>query len=71
MTRLDVEGLDNTFKLFEGAPKQLDSEQSVVEERFLVGVFGLRLLPLLQLLPTVVFSVVILPSPSHRWRWDP
>jgi hypothetical protein len=71
MTRLDVEGLDNTFKLFEGAPKQLDSEQSVVEERFLVGVFGLRLLPLLQLLPTVVFSVVILPSPSHRWRWAP
>jgi hypothetical protein len=33
MMRLDVEGLANTFKLFEGAPEQLDGKLSVIEER--------------------------------------
>jgi hypothetical protein len=47
MMRLDVEGLTNTLKLSEGTPEQLDGELSVVEERFLVGVLGRRLLPLL------------------------
>jgi hypothetical protein len=39
MMRLDVDGLANTFKLFEGAPEQLDGKLIVVEERFLVGSF--------------------------------
>jgi hypothetical protein len=47
MMRLDVEGLANTFKLYEGAPEQLGGELIIVEERFLVGVLGRRLLPLL------------------------
>jgi hypothetical protein len=38
--RLDVEGCANTFKLFEGAPEQLDDELCVIKERFLVGVLG-------------------------------
>jgi hypothetical protein len=71
MKRLDIEGLANTFKLSEGAPKQLGSELIVVEERFLVGVLGCRLLPLLQLLPTVAFVVVVLPSSPLRQRWAP
>jgi hypothetical protein len=70
MMRLDVEGLTNTFKLSEGAPKKLDGELSVVEEWFLVGVLGRRLLPLLQLLPTTAFVVVVLPSSPLRRRWD-
>jgi hypothetical protein len=45
MTRLGVEGLDNTFKLSEGAPEQLDSELSLIEERFLGGVLGRRSFP--------------------------
>jgi hypothetical protein len=45
MMRLDVEGLANTFKLSEGAPEQLSGELIVVEERFLVGILGRRLLP--------------------------
>jgi hypothetical protein len=45
MTRLGVEGLDNTFKLSEGAPEQLDSELSLIEERFLGGVLGCRSFP--------------------------
>jgi hypothetical protein len=49
MMQLDVESLANTFKLSEGTPEQLDGELSVVEERFLVGVLGRRLLPLLYL----------------------
>jgi hypothetical protein len=73
MKRLDVEGLPNTFKLSEGALEQLDSELSVVEEWFLVGVLGRRLLPLLQLLPTAAFVVVVvvLPSSPLRRRWAP
>jgi hypothetical protein len=67
---LDVEGLANTFKLSEGAPEQLDGELSVVEERFLVGVLGRRLLPHLQLLPTAAF-VVVLPSSLLQWWWAP
>jgi hypothetical protein len=51
MMRLDVEGLANTFKLSEGTPEQLGGELIVVEEWFLVGVLGRRLLPLLLLLP--------------------
>jgi hypothetical protein len=47
MMRLDVECLANTLKLSDGAPKQLGGELSVVEEQFLVGVLGRRLLPLL------------------------
>jgi hypothetical protein len=47
MTRLDVEGLANTFKLSEGAIEQLDGELSVIEKRFLVGVLSRWLLPLL------------------------
>jgi hypothetical protein len=66
MMRLDVEGLANTFKLSEGAPEQLDGELIIVEEQFLVGVFGHRLLPLVQLLPMVAFVVVVLPSSSLR-----
>jgi hypothetical protein len=60
MMRLDVEGLANTFKLSEGAPEQLGGELIVIKERFLVGVLGRRLLPLLQLLPTAASSM---PSP--------
>jgi hypothetical protein len=45
MMRLYVEGHANIFKLSEGAPKQVDGELSVVEERFLVGILGRRLLP--------------------------
>jgi hypothetical protein len=71
MMRLDVEGLAKTFKLSEGAPEQLGGELIVVEERFLVGVLGRRLLPLLQLLPTSAFVVVVLPSSLLRWWWAP
>jgi hypothetical protein len=71
MMRLDVEGLANTFKLSEGAPEQLDGELIVIEERFLVGVLSRRLLPLLQLLPTAAFVVVVLPSSPLRRRWAP
>jgi hypothetical protein len=71
MMLLDVEGLANTFKLSEGAPEQLDGELSVVEERFLVGVLGRRLLPLLQLLPTTALVDVVLPSSPLRRRWVP
>jgi hypothetical protein len=60
MTCLDVEGLANTFKLSEGALEQLDDELSVVEERFLIGVLGRRLLSLHQLPPTAAFVVVVL-----------
>jgi hypothetical protein len=45
MMRLDVEGLANTLKLSKGAPEQLGGELIVVEERFLVGILGRRLLP--------------------------
>jgi hypothetical protein len=71
MMRLDVEGLANTLKLSEGAPEQLDGELIFVEERFLVGVLGSRLLPLLLLLPTAAFGVVVLPSFPLRWWWAP
>jgi hypothetical protein len=72
MMRLDVEGLTNTFKLSEGAPEQLGGELIVVEERFLVGVLGRELLPLLHLLPTAAFVVVVvLPSSPLRRRWAP
>jgi hypothetical protein len=71
MMHLDVEGLANTFKLSEGAPEQLGGELIVVEERFLVGVLGRRILPLLQLLPTAAFVVVVLPSSPLRQRWAP
>jgi hypothetical protein len=71
MTRLDVEGLANTLKLFEGAPEQLGSELIFVEERFLVGVLGHRLLPLLQVLPVTAFGVVVLPLSPLRRRWLP
>jgi hypothetical protein len=71
MMRIDVKGLTITFKLSEGAPQQLDGELIVVEERFLVGVLGRRLLPLLQLLPTAAFVVVVLPSSPLRRRWAP
>jgi hypothetical protein len=70
MMRLDVEGLANTLKLSEGAPEQLGGELIVVEEWFLVGVFGRWLLSLLQLLPTAVF-VVVVPSSLLRRRWAP
>jgi hypothetical protein len=50
------------LKLSEGAPEQLSSELIVIEEQFLDGILGRRLLPLLQLLPTMVFVVVVLPS---------
>jgi hypothetical protein len=69
MMHLDVKGLANTFKLSEGAPEQLGNELIVVEERFLVDILGRRLLPLLQLLPTAAFVVVVLPSSPLRWRW--
>jgi hypothetical protein len=62
MMRLDVEGLANTLKLSDGAPEQLGGELIIVEERFLVGVLGRRLLPLLQLLPTAAFIVVVFPA---------
>jgi hypothetical protein len=68
MMRLDVEGLANTLKLSEGAP-ELGDELIVVEERFLIGVLGCRLLPLLQLLPTTAFVIVVLPSSPLRRRW--
>jgi hypothetical protein len=71
MMRLDVEGLTNTLKLSEGALEQLGSELIVVEERFLVGIFGRRLLPLLQLLPMAAFVVVVLPLSPLRRRWAP
>jgi hypothetical protein len=68
MMRLGVEGLANTFKLSEGTPEQLDDELSLVEERFLIGVLGRRLLPILQLLLMAAFVVVVLPSsPLRRW----
>jgi hypothetical protein len=71
MMHLDVEGLANTFKLSAGAPEQLDDELIVIEERLLIGVLGRRLLPLVQLLPMVVFVFVVLPSsPLRRW-WAP
>jgi hypothetical protein len=71
MMRLDIDGLAKTFKLSEGSLEQLDGELSVVEERLLVSVLGHRLLPLLQLLPTAAFVVVVLPSsPLRRW-WAP
>jgi hypothetical protein len=41
---------------------QLDGELSVVEERFLVGILGRQLLPLLQLLPMAAFVVNVIPS---------
>jgi hypothetical protein len=70
MMHLDVEGRANTFKLSEGAPEQLNDKLSVVEERFLVGVLGRWLLPLLQLLPTAgAFVIIVLPSsPLRRLR---
>jgi hypothetical protein len=71
MMRLDVEGLTNTLKFSEGAPKQLGGELIVVEERFLVSVLGRRLLLLLQLLPTAAFVVVVLPSSLLRRLWAP
>jgi hypothetical protein len=72
MMRLDVKGLTNTFKLSEGAPEQLGGELIVVEERFLIGVLGRRLLPLLQLLLMAAFVVVVvLPSSLLRRRWAP
>jgi hypothetical protein len=70
MMSLDVESLTNTFKLSEGTPEQLDGEFSVVEEWFLVGVLGRWLFPLLQLLSTAAF-VVVLPSSPLRRRWAP
>jgi hypothetical protein len=71
MMRLDVEGLTYTFKLSEGALEQLGGELIVVEEWFLVGVLGRRLLPLLQLLPMAAFVIIVLPSsPLRRW-WAP
>jgi hypothetical protein len=66
MMRLDVEGLANTFNLSEGAPEQLGSELIVIEERFLIGVLGRRLLPLLLLLLTRLSSS----SSSLRPRFD-
>jgi hypothetical protein len=69
MMCFDVEGLANTLKLSEGAPEQLGGELIIVEERFLIGVLGHRLLPLLQLLPTAAFVVVVLPSSPLRRRW--
>jgi hypothetical protein len=57
------------LKLSEGAPEQLGGKLIVVKERFLVGVLGYRLLPLLQLLPTAAFVVVVLPSSPLRQRW--
>jgi hypothetical protein len=41
--------------------------RSVVEEWFLVGVLGHRLLPPLQLLLTTAFIVILLPSSLLRW----
>jgi hypothetical protein len=55
----------------EGTPEQLGGELIIVEERFLVGVLGRRLLTLLQLLSTEAFVDVVLPSsPLRRW-WAP
>jgi hypothetical protein len=71
MMRLDVDVLAKTFKLSEGAPEQLDGECSVVEEWFLVGVLGHQLLPLLYLLSTAAFIVIVLPSSPLRRRWAP
>jgi hypothetical protein len=71
MMRLDVEGRANIFKLSEGAPEQLDDELSVVKEWFLVSVLRRWLLPLLQLLLTVAFVVIVLPSSPLRRRWAP
>jgi hypothetical protein len=71
MMRLDVKGLANTLKLSEGALEQLGSELIVVEERFLVGVLGHQLLPLLQLLLMAAFVVVVLLSSPLRWQWAP
>jgi hypothetical protein len=64
--RLDIERLTNTFKLSEGTLEQLDDQLSVIEERFLIGVLGRRLLPLIQLLLTVALSS----SSSLRPRFD-
>jgi hypothetical protein len=69
MMHLDVEGLANTFKLSEGTFE--NDKLSVVEERFLIGILGRWLLPLLQLLPTVAFVVVVLPLSPLRRRWAP
>jgi hypothetical protein len=44
---------------------------SVSEDRFLVGVLGRRLLPLLQLLLMVAFIVAVLSSSPLRRRWAP
>jgi hypothetical protein len=71
MMRLDVEGLTNTLKLSDGALEQLSGELIVIEERFLVGVLGLQLLPLLQFRPMTAFVVVVLPSSPLRRRWAP
>jgi hypothetical protein len=71
MMRLDVKGRANIFKLSEGTPEQVDDELSVIEEWFLIGILGRWLLPLLQLLPTAAFIVVVLPSSPLRWRQAP
>jgi hypothetical protein len=42
-----------------------------MEEQFLVGVLGHRLVPLLQLLPTAAFVVVVLPLSPLQRRWAP
>jgi hypothetical protein len=47
----------------------VDSELSVVNKRFLVSILGCRLLPLLQLLPTTAFIVIVLPSPPLCREW--
>jgi hypothetical protein len=59
MMCLAVEGCANIFKLSEGSPEQVDGELSVVEEWFLIDVLGHWLLPLLQLLLTAAFVVVV------------
>jgi hypothetical protein len=70
MMRLDVEGLASTLKLSEGALEKLGGELIVVEVRFLVGVLGRRRLPLLLLLPTAAFVIILPSSPLRRW-WAP
>jgi hypothetical protein len=67
MMRLDVEGLSNTFKLFEGSSTA--NLMSLKSGSF--RVLGRQLLPLLQLLPTAAFIVVVLPSSPLRRRWAP
>jgi hypothetical protein len=71
MMCLVVEGHTNIFKLFEGSLEQVDGKLGVVKERFLVGVHGRQLLPLLQLPPTAAFVIVVLPSPPLHQRWAP